>query len=158
MPRMSAHVQIRQSCARNFDAPGAVFGAAVPGGPPAYPEAWRAAWLPTPRKGQAGCANLSAPCGSIAEEADPPLELLAIRRDGYVDVAFNCPEAPGQSLFSGLFAEPESGALRLTRARLRTDVSLHAKEPCECTGFTVMAAQALIRSGEASRRFRMEPP
>jgi len=97
MPRMSVHVQIRQSCARSFDAPGAVFGAAAPGSPPDYPEAGR--------------ANLSAPPGWIAEEPGQLLDFLTLRRNGYGGFARIGPEAPGRSPFSGLDAAPESRGL-----------------------------------------------
>lgn len=153
---MTAHVQIRRACPRDFDALGRVFHAAVREAATAYSEAQRMAWSPAPRTGEAW-ANLL--CGQhvwLAETEDRPLGFMTLTPEGYVDFAFILSEAQGHGVFRRLYTGLETQARTLGLTRLWTDASLHAKAPFEAMGFAVQYPEWVDRGGETLKRFRME--
>lgn len=156
MPRMTAHVQIRQAKTDDFEALGRVFHRAVREGATGYSEAQRAAWSPAPRTGEDWAAQLSGQTVWVGGADDLLLGFLTLAPDGHIDLAYIRPEAQGFGLFRRLYDALEAEARARALPRLWTEASLHAKGPFEAMGFAVLAPEDVTRGGEVFRRFRME--
>lgn len=156
MPRMTAHVQIRQARPEDFAALGRIFHQAVRGGATLYSEAQRAAWSPAVRPAEAWAAQLAGQMVWVGEADGLLLGFLTLAPDGHVDLAYIRPEAQGFGLFRRLYDALEAEARTRALPRLWTEASLHAKGPFEAMGFTVTAPEDVTRGGEVFRRFRME--
>ena len=148
---------------RPADAPacGALFHRAVHvGAAEHYTPEQRAAWAPYPdpppevldRLG----ARLSEEITWIAEAEDGRIAgFMALRSDGYLDMAFVAPERRGTGLAGRLYARIEAEARALGLTRLRTEASHLARPFFARRGWRLDAAQEITRRGVTIPNFRM---
>ena len=86
----------------------------------------------------------------VARGCQGPEGFVAIRRDGYVDVAFVLPQAQGRGLFRRLVTRATAG-----KATCRTHASLCAQPAFAALGFEVVRHEIVHQRGQRLRRAEM---
>lgn len=125
---------------------------AVRNGPGPYDQAQRAAWFPAPPDWQDRLRDQHV---AIARQGGTILGLIALRADGYVDLAFLRPDARGRGLFRDLFAMIEARARDLGLTVLTTHASLMAEGPFLAQGFVILQRERVERAGQWLDRTEM---
>ena len=121
-----------------------------------YSMAQRNAWSPECPTVTQWAARLHGLTTLLAERAGKPIGFMALREDGYLDLAFVDPnfarQGVGRVLLDGLVIEARGLGLR----RLWTEASLVARPFFEGRGWVVLCQQQVEKQGVEMTNFRME--
>ncbi len=153
---MHAVGDIEWAVRSDHDALADVLFDAVRRGPSLYTERQRAAWAPSPRRGDAWAARLDGQAIAIARNAGGIAGFISLAADGYVDFAYIRPEAQGTGLFRRLFTQVERLARERGEPRLWVHASLMAQPAFAAMGFTVVEHETVEIAGERLERVTME--
>ena len=129
---------IRRGSRADHERLGQLMHEAVRTGPSPYSDAQRAAWVPSPRKGEDWSARLLAQTIFIAEGEGKALGFMTLASDGYLDFAYILPEARGLGLFRELYTFVEQEARKTGEPRIRVHASLMAQPAFDAMGFTIL--------------------
>lgn len=132
-----------------------VFYASVRAGPSPYSQAQRAAWMPQPPDPENFAQRLRPMHVILAEQAEV-CGFMAMRSEGYIDLAFILPAHRGRGVFRKLYAEIEIKANDVGITRLWTHASLAAEPAFQAVGFSVIQHETVILAGEELSRTEME--
>ncbi len=128
---------------------------AVRHGPSAYSEQQRAAWVPSPRAGQAWTDRLSAQAIVVGECDGRAVGFMSLAGD-YVDFAYIRPSARGHGLFRAMFERLEQHARSRGVRLLWVHASLAARPAFAAMGFKVRKQEEVALGSERLLRFEME--
>ena len=121
-----------------------------------YSKAQRDAWSPDCPEAARWAARLRGLRTLVAERAGKPIGFMALREDGYLDLAFVDPDfarqGVGSVLLDGILTEARGLGLR----RLWTEASLVARPFFEGRGWVVLCQQQVEKRGVEMTNFRME--
>ena len=121
-----------------------------------YSKAQRDAWSPDCPEAARWAARLHGLTTLVAERAGKPIGFMALREDGYLDLAFVDPDfarqGVGRVLLDGILTEARGLGLR----RLWTEASLVARPFFEGQGWVVLGQQLVAKRGVELTNFRME--
>lgn len=120
-----------------------------------YTAAQRAAWAPICPTAEVWRARLQGLTTFVA--ADPaPAGFMALRPDGYLDLAFVAPDQQGRGIGSALHDAVLAHARSLTLHSLTVEASLAAHRFFLHHGWQELARQTIPRHGEQIENFRMQ--
>lgn len=133
-----------------------VFYKAVRDGPSPYSDAQRAAWAPSEPTKDDYAARVRDLYLAVAEDNRKIVGFMAMKPDGYVDLAFILPAFRSKGAFRNLFEMMEHRARKDGTAVLRTHASLMAEPAFRAVGFSVIQRETEQRAGQSLPRVEME--
>jgi len=117
-----------------------------------YSAAERRAWIPKIQSGSNFAKVFTRHDVWVARGCLGPQGFIAVRRDGYINLAFVLPTAQGRGLFKRLMKRVDN----THSGTLTVHASLHAEAPFAAVGFQVLHRERVKRNGQVLHRCFMQ--
>ena len=121
-----------------------------------YTEEQLDAWAPDNLRAEDWTPRLERNTALVAEDTGELVGFAELSPDGAIDMLYVHKDAQGRGIASALLAELETSARAAGLARLTANASRVAKPFFLHRGFTLVAAQTVVRRGVEIENFRME--